>query len=278
MKLENMIAVILSVLTLFWAAAADAAEAAMVSSLQGEAYVETEQGQRPVELLDTLPLSTRLTVAEDAVLELIYFSDGKGYRFHGQGTYRLADAAPEVVSAGSLELLQPLNGALADKKIRADRVSSASLWIRALDSQTVNTKQLQPVQPAGSLVLPETLTFSWQSLGDGVEYQIKILDLTGQTVLEQTVDGTVFTLPEQVQLQPDQLYLWDVSASLPDGRVLTSSENFTVAPVSLVEQARQLRPAAGAGQTEQVAYALWLQQHSLHAMAMQILQQVSSTR
>jgi len=83
---------------------------------------------------------------------------------------------------------------------------------------------------SGATVVPDTLSFAWESQGDGTVYQLTISDERGAVAWTHRTESTSVMLPAAVgvTLVPGQAYYWRVEALLPDLRTATTDSRLFI--------------------------------------------------
>ena len=105
--------------------------------------------------------------------------------------------------------------------------------------------------------------FRWSAIEGAASYEIRISGENGATVFMTSTSATSVSLPAEVSLMPGARYTWRVNAKLSDGTNTTSVGEFSVASSDVLAQAEAARPGQSASLSQQIAYAIWLEQLEL---------------
>lgn len=246
--------------------AADPA-AAMISDVSGKVTVTINGASSPAKLLASLPVGTKIELQAGAKVSLIYVAKGEEFKLTGQGSYQLEGNAPHTISGAEPVKQASIGGALSGKKIRSENVSQATLTMRGVQK---NKRTLEPLTPSGSITLADPLQLQWRSLGDGLGYQVQVIDSLNKVLISKEVMKNTYTLPKEIKLESGGYYVWNVTTALPDGSLVNSSAQFKVASKEIREQAAKLRPGKNGTAAERVAYGLWLESENLSNEALQV--------
>jgi hypothetical protein len=125
-------------------------------------------------------------------------------------------AAASVVAAAALVLAVSLRSRQQNADV--DRMRSPA---RA----PIETSELSASSPrAGAVVSVDTLVLRWASAGEGVTYDLSIVDAAGGLVWSARVDSAGIAPPREVtaRLQPGSTYYWRADALLPDLRTAST--------------------------------------------------------
>lgn len=229
---------------------------ALVSDVSGNVIVKTSSGSSPAKLLATIPLGARIDLPEGAKLSMIYVAKGDEYKLSGPGSYQVEASSPQTISGGTPAKQASLGGALNGKRIRSENVAQATLTMRGIKKVRPS---LEPLTPSGSITLADPLQLHWREPVAGLAYQVQLIDSQNSVLVSKEVMGNSFTLPQEIQLDSGSYYVWNLSTTIPDGSLVTSSAKFRVASNETREQAAKLRPGKNGSVSERVAYGLWLE-------------------
>lgn len=233
---------------------------ALISDVSGNVTVKTKSGVSPAKLLAAIPLGARIDLPEGAKLAMIYVAKGDEYKLSGPGSYQVDAASPQTISGNAPAKQASIGGALSGKKIRSESVAQASLTMRGAKKIR---RSLEPLTPSGSITLADPLQFHWREPAAGLAYQIQLIDSQNKVLVSKEVTGNTFTLPQEISLVSGDYYVWNLSTTISDGSIATSSAQFRVASNEIREQAAKLRPGKNAPVSERVAYGLWLEAENL---------------
>lgn len=233
---------------------------ALISDVSGNVTLEVDRGSSPAQLLAALPVGGRIDLPKGAKLSMIYLANGDEYRLSGPGSYQVGASAPKTISGQTPAKQASLGGALSGKKIRSEHVAQATLTMRGIKKIRPS---LEPLSPSGSITLADPLQLRWREPAAALAYQIQLIDSQNKVLLNKEVAGNAFTLPPEIQLDSGGYYVWNLSTTLPDGSLVTSSAQFRVASNETRRQAARLRPGNNDSVSERIAYGLWLEGENL---------------
>jgi len=84
--------------------------------------------------------------------------------------------------------------------------------------------------PAGSKLTADEIEIRWEPISGAVKYEVEILNLDGDLIWKQTVEGSSIQLPLEVKVEAGHKYFASVRAYLSEGRTVQSAPvAFTVA-------------------------------------------------
>lgn len=233
---------------------------ALVSDVSGNVMVKTNGGSSPAKLLAAIPLGARFDLPAGAKLSMIYVAKGDEYRLSGPGSYQVEASSPQTLSGNAPAKQASIGGALSGKKIRPENVAQATLTMRG--SKKVR-HSLGPLTPSGSITLADPLQLHWREPTDELTYQIQLIDSQNNVLVSKEITGNTFILPREIPLVSGGYYIWNITTTMPDGSLVTSSAQFKTASKETREQAANLRPKKGGPVAERVAYGLWLEAENL---------------
>jgi len=233
---------------------------ALVSDVSGNVIVKTNGGSSPAKLLATIPLGASISLPEGAKLSIIYVAKGDEYKLSGPGSYQVDASSLQTISGTAPAKQASIGGALSGKKIRSENVAQATLTMRGIKKVRPS---LEPLTPSGSITLADPLQLHWREPAAGLAYQIQLIDSQNKVLVSKEVTGNAFTLPQEIPLVSGEYYVWNLSTTIPDGSLVTSSAQFRVASNEIREQAAKLRLGKDRSVSERVAYGLWLEGENL---------------
>jgi hypothetical protein len=201
-------------------------------------------------------LGARIDLPAGAKLALIYVAKGDEYNLSGPGSYQMDASSPQTLSGNTPAKQASLGGALNGKRIRLENVTQATITMRGIKKVR---RTIEPLAPSGSIILADPLQFQWREPAIGLAYQIQLIDSQNKVLISKEVMGNTFTLPLEIKLVSGGYYVWNLSATIPDGSLVTSSAKFKVASNETRAQAAKLRPGKDGTVSERVAYGLWLE-------------------
>jgi hypothetical protein len=259
----------------FCASAVETTEpVAMISDCVGESSILVGGDTSACEILTNLSPGTRLKLATGDRVTVVYFDSGKEFAFEDQADVRIGEKAP-VSTAGSSPKIKELaivrETGLAPSRRRD--VAQAAIVLRGN-----GRKKISLFNPKDTTILEPRPTFRWGTIGSETRYRFRLIDESGQIVIEIAVDGTEFKMPLDAKIQEEIFYTWEVEARTPTGVVYSSSADFSV--LASAERARleRLRPGPDASVSERVVFATVLEQMNLLEAAKRYWKDLASER
>lgn len=233
---------------------------AMVTDLEGKAVVLDDIRKPAVTILSEIRQDARVQLEAGGRLVAVYLGSGQTWEMKGPAVVLFRAQQPESESGAKP---QPRGNALSkgSKEIRIKPVAVAQAAI-VMRSVKPNLK-LKLINPLGNKTLEERPLFAWKSLAPDLPYRFALLDDTGRTLYETSVNDTSLSLPAQLQLKEAVTYTWMVSAQHPEGMTFSNASDFSLASADLRRQVEALRPAANSPFSERVAFAAWLEEMAL---------------
>lgn len=210
-----------------------------------------------IEILSELEQGDIVTVADQANLHMVYYSDGREFVYVGPASFEVGMDAPNTLSG-----MEPNSGSVmpdGDGTVSTVGLAQAAVVMRAAPNESVLTLR----SPVETLLLAPPRQFVWDELEVGVGYAFELTDSEGRSLLESIVTRGQLSLPEHIALEVGKDYTWSVETRLPDGRKFSSYAGFTVADEDFVADVERNRPAANAGISQLIVFALWLEQNDL---------------
>lgn len=252
------------------ASALAAAPVAMITDLKGRAQLASPAPGKPLAILAELPAGAEIVLEPGTDLTMVYIGSGHEFRVTGTGRISIGPQLPVFSGQGRLasstSLLSSIGGRL---NTDGGRVVQGALVMRGAGERL---RQIAPRQktiderPAFQWVLPEALR--------GVAFELRD-DV--QVLAAAEVAGDSYTLPAGVTLVPGKTYTWRISPLPGEGTgQLTSS--FMPAMPDERQRMHQIRPDRGASFSDQVLYALVLEQAGFAGEAMSQWRALSEAR
>jgi len=233
---------------------------AMVTDLEGKAVVLDDIRKPVVSILSEIRQDARVQLEAGARLVAVYLNSGQTYEMKGPSVVLFRLQQPESQSGTKP---QPRGNALSkgskDIRIKPVVVAQAALVMRSIKPSL----KLKLLHPLGNKTLEEHPVFAWQGLAPNLQYHFRLLDETGKSLYETTVDDTSLLLPPQIQLKEVATYTWVVSTQPPEGPAFSNASDFSLASSDLRRQVESLRPANNSPFSERVAFAAWLEEMAL---------------
>jgi len=159
-------------------------------------------------------------------------------------------------------------------RLKSEGLAQAAVTLRASRRQ----ETLPLLGLAGTVTLETRPVFRWAAVEGAGPYRFELQDANGAVLHEARTETTEARLPEGIALVESKAYTWEVSARQANGIRFSNFGDFSVAAASLRAEAARLRPAAGAGVSERVAYATWLASQELHDEARAVWAQLAAER
>jgi len=91
---------------------------------------------------------------------------------------------------------------------------------RYADRELLQPRLLAPAE--GGLVQPSKQVFQWTEVPGTLFYDVRLVSLDGDLLLQERVEGTRWLIPGSLQLEPGQEYFVRVDAYLSDAKYLSS--------------------------------------------------------
>lgn len=242
------------------AAAAAEPAVAMVTDLEGKAVLTDDIRKPAVSILSEVRQDARVQIEPGGRLVAVYLNSGQTWEMKGPAVVLFRPRQPEAESGARPQARgNALSKASKDIRIKPVVVAQAAIVMRSIKPNL----KLKLLNPLGNKTLEERPLFAWKSLAPDLAYRFTLLDETGKTLYETTVNGTSLPLPAQLQLTEAATYTWMVSAQHPDGSTFSNASDFSLASAGLRRQVESLRPADDSSFAERVAFAAWLEQMAL---------------
>lgn len=236
------------------------ATVAMVTDLEGKAVLLDDARKPAVTILSEVRQDAKVQIEAGGRLVAVYLNSGQSWEMKGPAVVLFRAHQPEAESGAKPH---PRGNALSkgskDIRIKPVVVAQAAIVMRSIKPKL----KLKLLNPLGNKTLEERPLFAWKSLAPELAYRFTLLDETGKTLYETTVNGTSLPLPAQLQLREAAIYTWMVSAQHPDGSTFSNASDFSLASADLRRQVESLRPAGDSSFAERVAFAAWLEQMAL---------------
>jgi hypothetical protein len=233
---------------------------AMVTDLEGKAIVLDDVRKPAVTILAEIRQDARVQLDAGGRLVAVYLGSGQTWEMKGPAVVVFRAQQPEAESGAKPQARgNALSKGSKDIRIKPVAVAQAAIVMRSIKPNL----KLKLLNPLGSKTLEERPLFAWKSLAPDIPYRFALLDDTGKTLYETSVNGTSLQLPAQVQLKEAATYTWMVSAQHPDGSAFSNTGDISLASADLRRQVEALRPAANEAFSEHVAFAAWLEEAGL---------------
>ena len=233
---------------------------AMVTDLVGTAELAEAGSRSALDLLANVPVNANLKVPAGSALVITYLDTAVEYRLEGPAEARAERSALVAVSGNSPEARDLFAG--QDVKVSPIDVAQASLVMRGTGTKTPAVKLLSPRNTKTLSAHPE---LRWHGPAD-TDLELELTNENGELLLLETVQGSAFQLPDDVQLEPGLIYTWSITAR---GGNSAGAEwaDFEIANEAERARAVALRPSADAPFSERLVYAVLLDELELHEAA-----------
>lgn len=233
---------------------------AMVTDLEGKAVVLDDARKPAVTILSEVRQDARVQIDAGGRLVAVYLGSGQTWEMKGPAIVVFRPQQPEAESGSKPQARgNALSKGSKDIRIKPVAVAQAAIVMRSVKPNL----KLKLLNPLGNKTLEERPLFAWKSLAPDIPYRFALLDDTGKTLYETSVNGTSLQLPAQLQLKEAATYTWLVSAQHPEGSAFSNASDFSLASADLRRQVEALRPTANSPFSERVAFAAWLEQMAL---------------
>lgn len=253
-----------AIAALLAAPAALGAGVALVADVVGEAQYE----RAPVKLLAELPRDAELRLKPGAEVVLFYRADGAQWTIRGPGNYRLQAAAPRPLQGAKPGLQKP-----AKAQFRPLRAHGAPL------AQGVAMRGRSLVAPVNEVVLTPNVVFSWERFGDGVAYQLELVDSTGNRIFNAETQATELALPASIELAAGQQYFWSLRGRESNGSpAFYRAADFHVADAATRQRLLADKPADDAPFADRALYVALLDEAGMRSTAQTLRRKMAIER
>lgn len=242
----------------------------------GKAIVESLEQSREIDFLDKLENGQKVSIDPSGELTIVYFDSGVEYRYVGPAKFVIGPQKPEHIEGQpsrvkDYKLLEKTGLKLSANQKHRDQ---AALVFRSIDPFP---NKIRSLSPNTTMLLSGTPTFSWASIGDGVSYDFVLTDRYGKVVYENSVAGNKLKLSEEFKLAPGHDYSWRVRTIRNDSEYVGSA-NFEVVTESLANSLRSSQPNITSSVSEQVVYAMLLEQEGFKYDALKQWQRMAKSK
>lgn len=244
---------------------------AMVTDVSGPVKLTGSRGELPAGIATELPADARIDVAAGGRVVVLVLSTGDEFTLSGPASAQVKADGLAGTPAGQLARRA---SAVGKVKLRGEGLAQAAVTLRAAKRQ--ETLPLRSL--AGTVTLDNRPVFRWAPVEGAGPYRFELQDANGAVLHEARTEATEVRLPESIALVDGKAYTWEVTARQANGLRYSNFGDFTVASAALRGQAARLRPAAGAGISERVAWATWLASQDLNDDARAAWAQLAAER
>ena len=243
-------AVVIAV-SLYLANSASAAPVAMVTDIQGKGKVVSQSETGDLALLSQLVVGDEVRLDDASRLIMVYLDSADEFDIAGPATFRVASNQPEILSGA--EPTRRRLGISGDNDVRISPVNAtqASIVMRAGDSAAA----LNLVSPVDTAIIDPHPVFRWEAVEGVTQYEFRLDDDSGNTLVSEDVSGNAFESPAEVTLVEGVTYTLEVSARLPSRQQLSNWADFNLLGATAKRKINDFRPGEGASVSERVVYA-----------------------
>ncbi len=244
---------------------------AMVTDLQGEVAENSGNTPRPLEIMSELATGNVISVPPGGSVTLVFFTSGNESRLAGPARARVSGAGLENISGqppSERALVQATNN---EQRVALAPLSQAGLVMRSGRSSS----RIRILSPLGTRTWEARPEFRWLAVPGAPAYRFQLFDGEGETLHEVQLTDTRYRVPDSIRLQPGEPYTWEIEARLENGRKYSNWADFEVADEQIRNRVERARPAADAGNSELIVFAMILEQLQLRDEARAVWRRVS---
>lgn len=271
----NFITSLLTLAIALFSVAIHAAEpVAMITDLKGGVYLAGKTKATPLAVLSYLPPGEEIVIDAGAHVVVTYFAQSSEFSFKGPARVIIQDKEAKA-----------LKGAAETRRLDSEKSGAAMKFVQSgkLTFATVEMRSIPFVKPTlyspvNSKIASLTPVFNWKALDDVEKYLLTITDEQGQLVRQAEVATNSWALSEPAVLRHGENYRWKVEAFLKSGDKLNAQGSFTVADLAAIERINAKRPPANAGFSDQLTYAIFLEEEGFREDAKSIWKELSAQR
>ena len=249
-----------------------AAPAVMVTDVSGS--VSTSSGH--VALLDQLSEGSEIRLGSDAFVVVVYLKSGKQTRVDGPGLAKVG-GDDVMVSGGARQ---------QSKQIHYKGIEGNALAINPVQTQVAgvimrgeHTRPRVELDNLRSAYAAQAHpTFRWHTTAPAERFHFRLEDEKGKVIHSEVVQTRSLQLPEAIQLNPDQRYTWYLKATFSGKSSDSDWGDFVLLSEQARDEVAKRKPAKDASFSDQLLYAVWLEQHELFDAAVKQWEFLSSQR
>jgi hypothetical protein len=230
---------------------------AIVSDAHGDAFLAANPVPIRLTLLRELQSDQVLRLDPGSRIVVVFLPGGQVYELAGPGRYRVRAKTIEALD-GNAPRRRELPSPLQHLAVKPNDVSQGAVIMRG---GTVSDRVVL-VRPSNAIASQQGLVFEWRPVSTTV-YRFLLVDEHGNKTVEADVAEPRYELPRDLTLAEGRPYVWVVSARNQRGVTTESAAEFTVLPSVQRSAIEAARPAPGADFTEQLVFALALEQRGL---------------
>ena len=254
--LQHLIA---AMFTIIWFSASGMAQTpvAMVTDTKGEVRINDQV----LALVTVLSPGDLIEVGESSSLLIVYYDSSMEYTYSGPAQVRIEMDAPVTLRG-----IEPAKRFLSlfggDIRIDPTMVVQGMLVMRAAEEDI----EFRLFEPVGTILGRRPL-FRWEAIGEGLSYKFTLSNESGETLVDTFIEGTEFTLPQEIILEDGAIYVLTLWTRTATGKLVSNWSEFTVLEAQKRTLIEQLKPPADAPFTERVVFASVLQQWNVRSEA-----------
>ena len=255
---------------------------AFITDVKGAATLDANK----VNLMAELKKGARLGCAGTCEVGVMFLQSGKEFVLKGPGDFVVSDS--EVAAkVGPPPKVRETEWKVSGKTVNAlsQATSSASIRMRSIGSGSAAPAPAAPL-PVERLLYPTMTTvvslqpaFHWASANENgpFEFELKANATPAKNVYKAKANTVNVKLPNSVKLQPDTEYTWIVKAAGGAGLVVGTS-TFKTLTTAALEVVQKRKPADKAEFSDQLLYALTLQELGAQQDASEVFAKLAKDR
>lgn len=264
MRMSRWILVRVAMLVFFViAGVAQAAEpAAMVTDVQGNAWVQEAGKEARLNVLSYLEQGASIRLDNKATVTITTFSPATEYVASGPARLELKGGEVRLAGGGKLQRRnldeRKTNAARQFSVAQRERLTMASYEMKSLE---IGLRLLVPVNAELLNVRP---VFRWSAPPGLKSFAVTLFDESDKRLVsEVTVNEPSWQLPGSLSLQRQHQYSWKVRSVLSSGGEIASAGKFYIVDEARSKRILQQKPARNAPFSERVLYAVMLENERL---------------
>jgi hypothetical protein len=250
-------------------ATGDGEPVAMVTDVTGRVVLDVVKEGAELALLTEVQAGSRIQLAPNATLVLVFFESGQEYAYAGPSRIQIGEREPELLD-GSAPSVRAI---LGDQTLRIRPAGKAQASVRMRGRK--ESKKIELLAPVDARILEVRPAFSWQPVEAAGSYRFELMDDEMNLVAEARTEASSCELPAHVELEEGRIYTWEVETRL-EGLRLSSWTEFTVATAADRALIAQLDPGPDASRSQKVVFATWLRQEGYSHLADSLLEEITA--
>lgn len=260
-------------LALFSLTAHSAEPVAMITDLKGGVRLASKTQAAPLAVLSYLPPGEEIILDAGAQVVITYFAQSTEFSFKGPGRIAIqAQGAKALSGSAETRRLDSEKSGAAMKFVQSGKLAYATVEMRALFPVKPT-----PQSPVNTKIESLTPVFSWKSVADTEKYLLTLTDDRGQTIRQAETTTNSWPIPADT-IQHGAAYRWKIVAVVKSGEKFDAQGNFSVADQATIDRINAKQPAANASFSDQVTYAIFLEQEGFREKAKSIWQELAKQR